>query len=115
MTTIWRLNGEVIPEPSTLKVADLKLTRTERTASGRRVTDVIAFKLRVEMSFDTMTAAEMLVFSNAYHAVGSFAFTFPYLGSSKTINVQVADDFQHEMLYASPESWKGITIALEEE
>lgn len=114
MTFTWRLNGVVIPEPSAFLVVDRKLTRAERTASGKSVSDVIAFKLRLEMSFEVLSSVEMGVFSDAYHAVGSFAFTFPYRGESKTVYVVVSDDFNHEMLYATPESWKNIKIILEE-
>lgn len=113
--TVWRLNGQVMPEPNELKVYDRKLCRTERTASGLKVTDVIAYKLRVEMVFNTVSAAEMAVLADAYHATSSFGFTFPYQGVSKTITASVSDDFEHEMLYASPESWKDIRIALEED
>lgn len=112
--TIWRLNGQIIPEPTSMKVFDRKLSRTDTTASGRRVTDLIAFKMRIELTFDTLTPAEMQVFSDAYHAVGSFDFTFPYLGISESLDVVVSDEFEHEMLYADPELWKGISIALEE-
>jgi hypothetical protein len=114
MTFTWRLNRVAIPEPTAFSISDVKLARTERTASGRSVSDVIAFKLKLDLSFDTLTDIEMAVFSEAYHVVGSFPFTFPYLGVSKTIDVVVGSDFNHEMLYADPELWKNIKVSLEE-
>jgi hypothetical protein len=112
--TVWRLNGQTIPEPSGLGMVDSKIARTDTTASGKKVTDIIAYKLRIELTFETLSAVEMAVLAAAYHATEPFAFVFPYLGESKTVYVTVGEDFEHEMLYASPEAWKNVRIVLDE-
>jgi len=114
----WKLglqrDEQNIPKPDSFKISPIKIERTERTASGRLVKDVIAKKKQFQLSYKGLDASITAMLENLYYDTEGFlSFVYESNGVDKNAIVDFAD-FDKEKLPSRDEYWK-VDIVLEEQ
>lgn len=108
------LNGLTIPTPITpMKINLIRIERSERTASGKLVTDIIADKYRYELRYHGLTVASMLIFKTIFTAGAEVVFTYTDSAGaqSKTVYMPSLPYSIHKL---NPALSQNVTIKLEE-
>ena len=108
------LNGLTIPTPKIpMKINLMRIERSERTASGKLVTDIIADKYEYELTYSGLTVASMLIFKNVF--IAGVPVTFTYSDSagaqSKTVRMSSLPWSIHKL---NPLLSQDVKIRLEE-
>lgn len=108
------LNGYTIPTPLTpMTINPVRIERSERTASGKLVTDIIADKYEYVLSYRGLSVASMLIFKTIFTAGASVIFTYSDSAGaqSKTVYMPSLPWSIHKL---NPLLSQGVTIKLEE-
>lgn len=108
------LNGLTIPTPIVpMKINPVRIERSERTASGKLVTDIIADKYEYELSYSGLSVASMLIFKTIFSAGAAvtFAYTDSAGAQSKTVYMPSLPYSIHKL---NPLLSQNVTIKLEE-
>ncbi len=114
MTAVpWTLGGEEIPFPAEFRVDPFDIERKERAASGLMRKDYIATKERFTLFYPSPTLAEFALFSTLRALHEFLDFTFVRNSIQETVSVEMTMTFEGE--YQDPESWKNLSVILEEE
>jgi len=71
-----KVNGVVIPTPSSLSFGIMDISQAERVASGKIVIDRIATKVKIELSWNYLVDSQL---STLLSAVSSVSFNVEYL------------------------------------
>lgn len=111
-----KINGVTILTPTELKVSTFRISKSERTADGSMVMDIIAVKRRLDLSWAVIADSDLqqimglLAPTQAFHAV---IYPDPENGETATITVYVGDTGQEVgQRVAGTRYWKDVTISL---
>jgi len=112
--TVWTLGGTAIPYPNSFAVEEFDIDLTDRVASGKLVTDIIATKKRFKLQYDYLSLEEIAVFNAVRNTRDFVRFVYKYLGVDQSVTV-----WMHPMTYKGefqdPETWSNFSIYLEEQ
>lgn len=102
-----------IRRPKEFKVEPVKLSVSDRTASGRKVTDIIAIKNIFTLTYNGLFPKDMKIFTDIYKK--GEAVNFIYEDENGTQNAMVdITSLPRELYTPRMELSKNITITLEE-
>lgn len=110
-----KINGVTIKTPTELKVGSFLITKSERTADGSMVMDIIAEKRRLDCSWSLITAADFqqilsLLRGQAFHAI---IYPDPELGEETTITAYRGDTGSEVgQQISGTRYWREVQIAL---
>lgn len=79
MKSSYKINGVTIKRPSDFKTEFYRVTKSNRTASGKMVMDHIARKRKFFLSFSVLSAAELQEILNIIWETTNVFFTFEYI------------------------------------
>jgi hypothetical protein len=108
------LNGIEIPRPKKFEINPTEISVSERTASGRKVKDIVAIKRYFNLSYTGLSAQSMKTFLDVYRAGKAVPFTYDAAEGSETVSVYL-ESLPHEVFLFRPQYSQNITITLEEE
>lgn len=74
--SLIKVNGVAFPNPSSYKVGVMDISKAERNANGRMVIDIIATKVKLEMSWNYLTEQQL---SKILTAIKGNTFNVEYL------------------------------------
>lgn len=111
------INGITIKTPTDLKVSVFRLTKSERTASGTMMMDIIAVKRRLDLSWAIISDTDLQTILNTlesrvFHTV---IYPDPQGGDSKTITAYVGEINAQAWQKVGNRYWKDVSIALVEQ
>lgn len=114
MTDGFILDNNVIDYPTEFNVEEFDIEYSDRVASGKMVTDIIATKRKFYLDYTYLTVAEIQTLATIRAKRDFVDFTFKYLGETETVSVWV-----HPITYTgymqNPETWTDFKIILEEQ
>ena len=108
-----KLNNIEILNPDSFVISPIEISKSQRTASGRKVKDIVAVKHNYNLSYDAIDMDDLDVFISAFD-IGT-AVAIEYIQGNMTIIKQVfiesisRDVYQHDYQYS-----KKTAIQLEE-
>lgn len=108
-----KLNGFVIPEPENIKVNPVEYGASARTASGKRVKDIIAVKNSYTLTYKGLKPVTVSVFKNAYLLGDAVSFEYDDSDGIKTVEVNITS-LPYSILKYNPTLNQSVTITLEE-
>lgn len=108
-----KLNGIEIPHPKKMNINPVKLSVVSRTASGRRVEDLIATKRNFTLNYLGLKPLTLLLFKNIYFADKEVGFEYEDAQGIQTATVKMTT-FPQELLKENLQYSQNVTIALEE-
>lgn len=110
-------NQKIMP-PSSLDVSKTNIIRSERTASGRMVADIVATKRTITMSWTIIYQAELkkihdLLENGIFHNI---TYPDPQGGESTTLTAYLEGDIVAASwgLYGGQRIWKDVKLTLVE-
>lgn len=112
------IDGVPIKTPTELKVGIYRLSKAERTASGKMVMEVIAIKRRLDLTWEIIADDDLstildVLESKVFHTV---TYPDPQSGESHTITAYVGDITQEAFQRrAGKRFWRNVSIALIEQ
>jgi hypothetical protein len=107
------LNGIEIPRPKKFEINPIEISVSERTASGRKVKDIIAIKRSFSLNYTGLSAQDMKTFLDVYREGKAVPFEFSSAGEAETVSVYL-ESLPHEVFLFRPQYSQNITITLEE-
>ena len=114
----WKLGLQgyenTIPTPNGFNIAQRQITREGRTASGRLVKDIIAFKKTFTLTYTALTAVEIQVLLTEYDRQEFLSFIYPDRGQERSAVVWF-EELQRELLLTPTEYWGEFSIELIEQ
>lgn len=109
-----KLNGTKIPTPEDdVQIDEIEISRTERTASGRLVKDIIAIKNTYTLAYAGLLLDDALTFINAFRAGEPVTFEYEDVEGIQSKQVYV-QSLPRKIYNPKPEYTKDVTIVLEE-
>lgn len=114
MTDGFILDHNVIEYPTDFSVEEFDIEYSDRVASGKMVTDVIATKRKFYLDYAYPTIEEITIFATIRAKRDFVDFTFVYLGKAETVSVWM-HPVSYTGLHQIPESWTDLRITLEEQ
>lgn len=110
-----RLNGNEIPDPENdMQIDPLEIVREDRTASGRKVKDIITEKDIFTLQYAGLLPLHAKIFIDARKISGPVEFEYEDVEGEHTKQVYVAS-LPRSVYLPKPQYTKDITITLEEE
>jgi hypothetical protein len=110
-----KLNGQAIPTPKqNISINYIEIARSERTATGRLVKDVIALKRQFSIPYAGLKPEEAQIFIDAYEAGQPVSFEYTDVQGEQTATVYVMS-LPREIYSYKPDYTANITITLEEQ
>ena len=110
-----KLNDQTIPTPKQNVAIDyIEISKSERTASGRLVKDIIALKKQFSISYRGLKPSDAQIFIDAYELGEPVEFEYQDLGQTKTVNVYIMG-LPREIYSPKPDYTANVTITLEED
>lgn len=110
-----KLNGHTIPTPKqNMNIDYIEIARSERTAAGRLVKDIIALKRQFSIPYHGLKPAEAQIFIDAYEAGEPVLFEYTDVQGEQTATVYVMS-LPREIYSPKPNYTANVTIALEEQ
>jgi len=111
------INGITIKTPTELKVGVFRITKSERTASGRMIMEVIAVKRRLDMRWEIITDVELQKIMNTLESRVFHTVTYPdpQKGENATITAYAGDINYDVWQKVGNRYWKDVSIALIEQ
>lgn len=112
------INGIQIKTPTELKVGVFRITKSERTASGKMVMEIIAIKRRLDLRWEIIADTDLrqimdILESKVFHTV---TYPDPQKRENHTITAYVGDINQEVWQKLSgTRYWKNVSIALIEQ
>lgn len=114
MTDGFVLDRYVIDYPADFSVEEFDVEYSDRVASGKLVTDVIATKRKFYLTYNYLTVDEITTLATIRAKRDFVDFKYKYLGVTETVTVWV-----HPITYVGymqdPETWTDFKITLEEQ
>lgn len=108
------LDGYLFEYPTEFEVEEFDIDYSDRVASGKMVTDVIATKRKFRLEYADLSLDDIRALATIRAKRTFVKFTFKYLGQQETISVWV-----HPITFTgerqNPEVWSDFRIILEEE
>ena len=87
-----KIAGTLVTTPSELKVGRFDITKSNRTASGKMVMELIATKQRVDCAWKMVTDTELQIIIDTITANKPFfSLEYPDAGETKTITCYSGD------------------------
>jgi len=113
---IW-LDGVQIADPTKLDIGIQRISRAERTASGRMVIDVIAIKRTVNLEYNVIDGSSLATILNALESRAFHVLRYPdSQGGERTITVHAGEISKTRWrTIAGVQFWQGVTIGLTEQ
>lgn len=109
-----KLNGQTIPTPwQNVGIDYIEISKSERTASGRLVKDIVAIKKQFSIPYIGLKPSDAQIFINVYESGEPVEFEYQDLGQTKTAMVYVVG-LPREIYSPKPDYTANITITLEE-
>lgn len=108
-----RINGATIIEPKSFDIDVQKISRTERTASGRLVEDIVAIKRTFQLKYNGLFRTEIQPFIDAQNLVESSTFEYQDGDVERTVKVRIGS-IPMSPYWKTPTASQNITITLEE-
>lgn len=102
-----------IPAPASLIVQTVDLSRRDRTASGRMVTDVIPVKSNYRLTYKGLSAATMKIFADIYKQGEAVSFIYDDSEGEKQVMVYITS-LPREIFKKRPDLSQNVSITLEE-
>jgi hypothetical protein len=110
-----KLGGQVIPTPKqNISINYIEIVRSERTATGRLVKDVIALKRQFSIPYAGLKPTEAQIFVDAYETGEPVLFEYTDVQGVQTAIVYVMS-LPREIYSYKPNYTQNITITLEEQ
>lgn len=104
------------PKGRELKISNKQLARSERTASGKYVRDIIATKKKFSLSYELIDEPDRLIYKNFYDEENELVFRM-YTGDGTTYNdyTVLMEPFDYErILMFDGGLWGNFDVVLEE-
>ncbi len=115
MSRIWINDVELSPMGRSLTIEDIEISREDRTASGRLVSDVIAVKKKFTINYSFITNEILEQLSNLYNASGTKILKIEQEnGSTQEYRVRFRPFSRSRYLIGKKWFWEGISLELEE-
>ena len=109
-----KLNNIIIPTPSRpLKITPMRIERAERTASGKKVKDIIAEKRTFTLDYAGLSAASFKIFADVYNAGLPVTFEYTDYQGVKTVTVDLLT-LPAELYKRNSSLSQNVSIVLEE-
>ncbi len=108
-----KLFGQTIPSPQTVRISTTQIGKTDRTASGRKVKDIVAVKRTFELTYKGLKPSTMQFFINSYLSGETGIFEYTDANGTNTVEVDIVD-IPRELLKQKPQYSQNVTITLEE-
>jgi hypothetical protein len=103
-----------IPDPEGFAITPIEISKSERTASGRMVKDIIAVKRKFSLRYDALDPADVNIFVSFYEIGRTVNFIYEDSGRTVSAIVYITDLprelFVHDFRYS-----ENINITLEEQ
>lgn len=108
-----KLFSQTIPAPSSVRISTTQIGKTDRTASGRKVKDIVAVKRTFELTYKGLKPSTMQFFLNAYLEGETGIFEYTDANGTNTVEVDIVD-IPRELFKQKPNYSQNVTITLEE-
>lgn len=108
-----KLNNIIIPTPKQMNVEPVELSVADRTASGKKVKDIIAIKRNFNLSYQGLKPDSFIIFKTFYYAGNAVILEYEDSEGIQTVNVFIST-LPHSLLKRNPELSQNVTITLEE-
>jgi hypothetical protein len=105
----FKLGDTLLPPPIEFSIEPIVTSKKSRTASGKLVVEKTIPKNRFILRFKYLSQSQTLAIRNEVSR--QEILTFEYLNQSTTV---ICNDPTRQLLSATPELWKSITLELEE-
>ncbi|WDU82267.1 DUF6711 family protein [Caloramator sp. Dgby_cultured_2] len=111
------INGITIKTPTDLKVGVFRITKSERTASGKMMMEIIAVKRRLDLRWEIISDTDLqtilnVLESKVFHTV---VYPDPQKGENATITAYVGDINMEAWQKIGNRYWREVSIALIEQ
>lgn len=115
----FQIAGTEIPEPNPFIINEFKVEKAQRLANARLIKDTIATKHRFELTYPTITWADLNTILTAFEGSDEF-FTFQYRdrGATQTATVAISElprRLRFEDSVANNWLYQDVRIILEEQ
>ena len=107
------LGGVIIPYPNEFYIMTFNIERSDRTASGRLVKDIVTVKRQFTLRYRNLSGSEMALFSSL-KAKNEFLVLKWYENDEQKSAVVWLNELPGSMVTIVPEEWEDVTIELEE-
>jgi hypothetical protein len=99
--------------PVSMAVQPVEIARQDRTASGRKVKDIIAVKNNYQLTYKGLSAASMKIFVNIYKQGEEVSFIYDDSEGEKQVMVYITS-LPREIFKRRPDLSQNVSITLEE-
>lgn len=111
------INGINIVTPTDFKVGVFRITKSERTASGKMMMEIIAVKRRLDIRWEIISDTDLqtilnILESKVFHTV---VYPDPQKGENTTITAYVGDINMEAWQKVGNRYWRDVSIALIEQ
>ena len=108
---IW-INGVLAPAPSSLEIGVHRISRSERTSSGRMSMEIIAIKRAISLVYNIISGTELGAVLTALEATPFHTLRYPDpQGAERTTTVYVGDIKESAWHTVGGERfWTGVSI-----
>ncbi|QCX32450.1 hypothetical protein FDN13_01350 [Caloramator sp. E03] len=111
------INGITIKTPTDLKVGVFRITKSERTASGKMMMEIIAVKRRLDLRWEIISDIDLQIILNileskVFHTV---VYPDPQNGETATITAYVGDINMEAWQKVGNRYYKNVSLALIEQ
>lgn len=86
------INATVVKDPSSIQLRIIKISKKERTASGKMAIDVIATKRELVMTYDIIAQLELKAILDELEAASFATVEYPDADSGETAHIVVCAD-----------------------
>ncbi|MBN1604626.1 MAG: hypothetical protein JW915_23660 [Chitinispirillaceae bacterium] len=102
------------PFGRTLSMGDIEISRTDRTASGRKVSDIITTKKKFTIQYSLIDGQNLQLLQDIYNLHSELIIEIENLGTSTEYTVLMSPFDQTRVLSVGAGLWQNVTIELEE-
>lgn len=103
----------VITDPDKFRIELFEIARSDRTASGKLVKDIVALKHRFLLEYEALDASDINVFISLYSSGKELSFIYDDCGQEKTAKVSIVE-FPRDLFIYDWQYSENISIAFEE-
>lgn len=110
-----KLNGQTIPTPfQNVAIDYIEISKSERTASGRLVKDIVTIKKQFSISYRGLKPSDAQIFIDAYELGEPVEFEYEDFEGTHNTTVYVVS-LPREIYSPKPNYTANVTITLEED
>jgi hypothetical protein len=92
----------------------IEITREDRTASGRKVKDIVAIKYKFTLQYDLIDDADVRIFQHLYGLDSELSLKVTTPTGVSTYTVMLAPFSQERVTAVGSGLWSGVTIEMEQ-